>query len=74
LENGIIINDPSFLPFFPIFQNILCPGLGAAKLESLLLKTVWIKVLPIFYLMGKGGSFQDPGSLIPHLKKEAREN
>jgi membrane-associated PAP2 superfamily phosphatase len=35
LENGIIINDPSFLPFFPIFQNILCPGLGAAKLKSL---------------------------------------
>jgi hypothetical protein len=47
-------------------------GLGAIKLELLLLKIFWINVL-VSSQRGQGESFQDPGSLIPHLK-ETQEN
>jgi hypothetical protein len=74
LKNGIIINVLSFWPFFPASQRILWPGLSAVKHKLLPLKIFWIKIFPIFKLAGQGGSFQNPGSLITQLKREAREN
>jgi hypothetical protein len=49
-----MMNAPSFWPFFPICQRILWPGLGAVKLESLPLKTFWIKVFQCFSKQARG--------------------
>jgi hypothetical protein len=53
-------NAPSFWPSFLISQRILWPSLGAVKLESLLLKTFWIKIFPCFNKQARGESFLDP--------------
>jgi hypothetical protein len=58
--NGIIINSPSFWPFFPISQRILYPGLNAVKLEWLSLKAFWINVLSVLVSRQGGESFQVP--------------
>jgi hypothetical protein len=60
VKNGVIINAPSFWPFFPISQKILWPGLGVVKLESLPLKTFWIKVFLMFLYTGMG----DPSRIL----------